>query len=112
MNSEIKGNVIVYEIEENIDDIFSAFFYDDLISYVNSKYYNYIVDIAPGSVIGSAGFLVVLLSLAAFCAKNNGVLAVSTANGDLIQLLKKTRLIDNIKIFDTVEKALAKFTKK
>jgi anti-anti-sigma regulatory factor len=112
MNSEIKGNVIVYSIEENIDDIFSAFFYDDLISYVNSKYYNYIVDIAPGAAFKSAGFLIVLLALAAFCAKNNGVLAVSTANGDFIQMLKQTRLIDNFKIFDTVEKALAKFIKK
>lgn len=112
MNSEIKGNVIVYEIEENIDDNFSAFFYDDLVSYVNSKYYNYIVDIAPGSKIGSAGFLVVLLSLAAFCVKNKGVLAVATANGDMIQLLKKTRLADNLKIFETLEKAMAKFAKK
>lgn len=112
MNSEIKGNVIVYTIEENIDDIFSAFFYDELISYVNSKYYNYIVDLTPGSKIESAGFLVVLLSLAAFCAKNNGVLAVSTTNADLVQMLKQTRLIDNFKIFDTVEKALAKFIKK
>lgn len=112
MNSEIKGNVIVYSIEEKIDDIFSAFFYDDLISYVNSKYYNYIVDIKPGSRVESAVFLVTLLSLAAFCTKNKGVMAVSTADGDLVQMLKQTRLIDNFKIFDTAEKALAKFIKK
>lgn len=112
MNSEIKGNVIVYTIEENLDDIFSAFFYDDLISFVNSKYYNYVIDIAPGVKVESIKFVAVLLSLSAYCSKNKGGLIISSVNNEFNRLLKLTKLADNFKIFDTLEKAMAKYSKK
>ncbi len=112
MNSEIKGNVIIFNIEETLDDVFAAFFYDELISYVNSKYYNYVIDIAAGVKVESVKCLVILLSLASFCAKNKGVLVISTVNQEFSQLLKLSKLTDNFKMFETIEKAMAKFTKK
>lgn len=112
MNSEIKGDVIVYSIEENLDDIFAAFFYDDLISFVNSKYYNYVIDIAPGLKIESIKFVAVLLSLSDFCSKNKGKLIISTANNEFNQLMKLTKLAEKFKIFESLEKAMAKFSKK
>jgi anti-anti-sigma regulatory factor len=112
MNSEIKGNVIVYSIEENLDDIFTAFFYDDLISFVNSKYFNYVIDIAPRVKIKSIKFVAVLLSLSDFCSKNKGGLIISTTNNEFNSLLKLTKIADNFKIFDALEKAMIKFSKK
>lgn len=111
MKSEIKGNAVIYNIEEHFDDTFAAFFYDDLNSYVNSKYYNYIIDIASNVRIESAKFAALLLSLNAYCLKNKGFLVISTQNTDLINFLKLIKVIDNFKIIDSLEKAMAKYIK-
>ncbi len=112
MNSEIKGNVIIYNIEENLDDIFSAFFYDDLMSYVKSKYYNYVIELSSNLKIDSVKFILILLSLGTFCSKNKGALIITTINNEFIDLLKLIKLADRFKIFESIEKAMTKFNKK
>jgi len=113
LNSEIKnGNLVYYKIEEDIDEKLALFFYDDLSSYVSSKYFNYVIDISDDISVESVKFFCLLLSLSAFCKHNKGGLTVVSKNNEINSLINVLKLNESFKVSEDIEKTIKSFSKK
>lgn len=111
MKHEIKDGVVIFSVGQDLTDNYAARFLEELKPLAGSKYLNYIIDISADVKLKSIKMPVILISLASFCGRNGGRVAVSTRNRELIASLDILRISDRFLRAEDPEPAFRFFSK-